>query len=221
MTLECSGPGDNGHASAQPKLCSASDKPISVAPATCWDGALLTKTEALHARIKSELMASIAGELIRCDIDPSAIDFDLEQVLDLPDDIKAEIDYLSRMFTAHILRKHVGKQEPIPSLTSRQAELVTTYIQGHLCSNVTINDLCGLVAMSPTVFNGRFRATFRLTPHQYVVEERVKQARLLLQSDMPLTEVAYACGFADQSHLSRTFKRLVGISPASYRRMTA
>jgi len=75
--------------------------------------------------------------------------------------------------------------------------------------------------MSQTVFNGRFKATFRLTPHQYIVEARIKQARILLESGMPLSEVAYTCGFSDQSHLSRVFKRLVDVSPARYQRMTA
>jgi len=92
--LDCYGPGDNDHASPRRKL---SRSPDSV---------LASKADALNALVKSELMASIARELIGSDIKPAAVD--LDEALDLPDAIKAEIDYLARMFTAHILRKQIG-----------------------------------------------------------------------------------------------------------------
>ena len=135
--FDCYGPGDNEHASPRRKLSRSPDRLLGVALATGWDGALASKARALNALVKSELMASIARKLIGCDINPAAVDFDLDEALELPDAIGAEIDYLVRMFTAHILRKQIGTQAVSP-LTSRQAELVTTYIQQHFGSNITI-----------------------------------------------------------------------------------
>ncbi|CAG9234324.1 Transcriptional regulator, AraC family [Paraburkholderia sabiae] len=62
------------------------------------------------------------------------------------------------------------------------------------------------------------RATGR-TPHQWLLEQRVTEARQLIgATDMTLTEVASFCGFADQSHLSRVFLKSVGMSPGAWRR---
>jgi AraC family transcriptional regulator len=64
------------------------------------------------------------------------------------------------------------------------------------------------------------RATGR-TPHQWLLEQRVAEARELLQrGDTPLSEIAITCGFADQSHLNRVFLRVVGTSPGAWRRNT-
>jgi transcriptional regulator GlxA family with amidase domain len=57
-----------------------------------------------------------------------------------------------------------------------------------------------------------------MTPHQYVLQERVAKARTLItRTNVRLAEVATTCGFADQSHLNRVFKRFTGVSPGIYR----
>ncbi|MEM7627487.1 MAG: helix-turn-helix transcriptional regulator, partial [Planctomycetota bacterium] len=60
------------------------------------------------------------------------------------------------------------------------------------------------------------------TPHQYVMERRVERVKALLCDkafgDRGIASIALACGFTDQSHLGRHFKRLVGVTPAAYRR---
>lgn len=59
------------------------------------------------------------------------------------------------------------------------------------------------------------------TPHQWLIEKRTEQARQLVEAtDMPLSEIAALCGFADQSHLSRVFLRIVGMSPGAWRRQS-
>jgi len=57
-----------------------------------------------------------------------------------------------------------------------------------------------------------------VTPHQYVIRRRIERAKKLLKySDLKIVEIALACGFANQSHLSRHFRNLVGTSPKAYR----
>ena len=58
-----------------------------------------------------------------------------------------------------------------------------------------------------------------MTPHHYLVQKRVERAQsLLAQSDRTLSEIALTAGFADQSHLTRRFRQVVGITPSEFRR---
>jgi len=77
------------------------------------------------------------------------------------------------------------------------------------------------VGVHPVHLCREFRRFFRSTPGEYLRRIRVEAAgRLLRGRDMPLSEVAVTCGFADQAHLSRTFRRITSLSPLQYRRMT-
>jgi AraC-like DNA-binding protein len=68
-------------------------------------------------------------------------------------------------------------------------------------------------------FARAFRQTFGVSPHTFIIEQRVNAAkRLILETGAPLAEIALSCGMADQSHLTRHFTRKVGMSPAAWRR---
>ncbi|MDT1062613.1 helix-turn-helix transcriptional regulator [Paracoccus sp. CPCC 101403] len=56
-----------------------------------------------------------------------------------------------------------------------------------------------------------------MTPHAWITERRVGRARHLLRGAMPIAQVAFACGFSSQSHLTRAFRKLAGRTPAEYR----
>lgn len=77
---------------------------------------------------------------------------------------------------------------------------------------------CGL---SRGYFIRGFKEATGKTPHQWVLSQRVEQARgMLIGSEMSLADIALACGFADQSHFTRVFSRLTGLPPGSWRRAT-
>jgi AraC-like DNA-binding protein len=63
-----------------------------------------------------------------------------------------------------------------------------------------------------------FRARFGMPPHAYLNQLRVRRACALLDAGTPAAQVAVAVGFADQSHLSRHFRRVVGVAPGRYQR---
>jgi transcriptional regulator GlxA family with amidase domain len=63
-----------------------------------------------------------------------------------------------------------------------------------------------------------FRASFGLPPYKYLEQIRIQQARRLIRLGFPLTHVVHATGFSDQSHLTRYFKRIVGVTPGMYAR---
>lgn len=83
---------------------------------------------------------------------------------------------------------------------------------------VSLDEAAALVHAHPTHLVRAFTAAFGIAPHQYVMARRVDRARQLLLDGRPPAEVASAVGFYDQSHLTRHFKRVVGITPGRYAR---
>jgi AraC-like DNA-binding protein len=95
---------------------------------------------------------------------------------------------------------------------------VRQYIEEHLEHSVSLKDLAAIGRLSLSHFGRAFKQSEGMSPHDYLLQRRVQRAQLLLAcTDMPLSEIALACGFADQSHCSRRFSERVGISPSRYR----
>jgi AraC family transcriptional regulator len=104
-------------------------------------------------------------------------------------------------------------------LDSRQLELVTAAIAERLDEPISVSMLSSVVGLSRSYFSHAFRRSVGLTPHAHVVRSRIERAMTLMaHSEASLSEVALAVGFADQSHFSRVFRRLTGVTPAHWRR---
>jgi AraC family transcriptional regulator len=148
--------------------------------------------------------------------------------------LDAAIGHLHREEAAHraileatsLLRRQVDPQpieEPAEEgkerLLAWQARKVLNYIDRHITSRVLVADLCALVWRSEAHFSRSFRGTFGHSPHAFVVRRRVELAvKHMLQSDTSLSDIALACGFADQAHLCKHFRALTGETPAAWRR---
>jgi AraC family transcriptional regulator len=95
---------------------------------------------------------------------------------------------------------------------------VIDYIEANLSEDIKLADLANTVGISCYYFCRLFKQSLHRTPHQYVIYRRVELAKQLLkQSDLSIADVTLMCGFAHQSHLSRHFRRLVGLSPKQFR----
>ena len=104
-------------------------------------------------------------------------------------------------------------------LAPRQARLARDLLLADLETDPSLPELAAACGLSVRHFSRAFRASFGAPPHQWVLQQRVARARdLLLRSGAPLSDIALACGFADQSHLTRVFHAAVGASPAAWRR---
>jgi transcriptional regulator GlxA family with amidase domain len=100
-----------------------------------------------------------------------------------------------------------------------QARKVLDYIDRHITSRVLVADLCALVWRSEAHFSRSFRGTFGHSPHAFVVRRRVElAAKHMLETDMPLSDIALGCGFVDQAHLCKHFRAIIGETPAAWRR---
>lgn len=95
--------------------------------------------------------------------------------------------------------------------------LVRSYVEDQLDSDFRLDDLSNLVDMNRYRLIRAFKQATGQTPHAYVVNRRVERAKILMREGAALTEVALSCGFYDQSHLNRTFKKTVGVTPKVYR----
>jgi AraC family transcriptional regulator len=79
--------------------------------------------------------------------------------------------------------------------------------------------MAGAAGLSPNHFSKLFKRSTGLSSHQYVIRQRIEKAKALLAgTNLSVAVVAQACGFSDQAHLTRHFRRLVGATPARFRR---
>jgi AraC-like DNA-binding protein len=93
---------------------------------------------------------------------------------------------------------------------------VRDYLRDNPGEPVTIADLAGLAALTESHLIRAFHREFGLPPHAYHLRRRLAAASELLASGLSVSTVAYECGFADQSHLSRKFKEVYGLTPAAW-----
>ncbi|MFK4724679.1 transcriptional regulator GlxA family with amidase domain [Bradyrhizobium niftali] len=107
-------------------------------------------------------------------------------------------------------------------LAPRTVRKVCEFVDDHIEQRISIKMLAGIANLSVCYFVRAFKRTMGVTPHEYLMRQRVELAmRLLSGSDMPLSEIALAAGFVDQSHCARRFRQRVGMSPRDYRCLTS
>jgi AraC family transcriptional regulator len=128
------------------------------------------------------------------------------------------IDSLKTTLAIHLLRSYCSTTPKLSSaangLSPSILKQITDYIQAHLNQNITLNELAAIAQISPYHFLRLFKQKMGITPHQYILQQRIEQAKFLLQHrELSLAEIALSVGFCDQSHFTRCFKQRVGITP--------
>lgn len=98
-----------------------------------------------------------------------------------------------------------------------QVAAACAYMQEHFAEPVNLSQLCAQVNLSKSTLLRAFAANMGVTPHGYLVNIRISRAKVLLQQGLPVAEAALQAGFADQSHLTNSFRRFIGLTPGAYR----
>lgn len=133
-------------------------------------------------------------------------------------------DHVALAFHAHIVKTygHAGEDKPRRGgLAPWQLQRVRELMLANMTGTVSLSELADACGLSVSYFGRAFRQTEGLPPHKWLMTERIGRAKdLLRHSAMSLAEVASACGFADQSHMSRAFARKEGQTPARWRRLS-
>ena len=129
---------------------------------------------------------------------------------------------LARVLAVQLVSKHstarLAPFQPKHGLQRDRVHLVDAFIEANIGEPITLADMANVAALSPIHFARQFKKSTGRSPHQYVLHARVETAKRLLRTDLSIAEVACRCGFSHQEHLTRIFGRLVGATPAAYRR---
>ena len=122
------------------------------------------------------------------------------------------------------LQQHAYEEAPPPplrgGLAPRQVRAVETHLRERLAEEVSLSELAALVGLSPYHFARAFKQSTGLPPHAWLTERRMERAQelMLVHPRIPLQEVALCVGYGSQTAFGAAFKRLVGVSPAEWRR---
>jgi len=112
---------------------------------------------------------------------------------------------------APALRAHGG-------LSPGAMRRVREYVEAHLGHSVDLAALAAVAGVSIHHFARAFKQSAGITPHRYLIQRRVERAQdMLTHTDLSLSDVAYAVGFSDQSHLAHHFRQAFGITPGRFR----
>lgn len=95
---------------------------------------------------------------------------------------------------------------------------ITDYIESHLEAPITLHDIADIAGLSEFHLQRMFLATCGVSPHAWVLHRRITRARSLLGGRDPIAQIASACGFSSQSHMTRVFKAMTGMTPSAYRK---
>ena len=117
-----------------------------------------------------------------------------------------------------LLRRFSEQPErPQPSYRERRVvRLLREYITANHDRNISLAELSSVAELSPFHLNRVFRQAAGVPPHAFQTQVRIARSKGLLRQGRPIAEIAAATGFADQSHFTRHFKRLMAITPARY-----
>ena len=93
---------------------------------------------------------------------------------------------------------------------------MTDFLEAHLGRSITLDGLASVGGLRRRHTIELFQQTYGVPPHRYLIVARIEAVKTLLRSGVTPAHAASACGFADQSHMSRHFRSIVGTTPARY-----
>jgi AraC family transcriptional regulator len=131
-------------------------------------------------------------------------------------------EVLADALAVHFLRRYVASRsllsQAIGGLAPSKLRRTIAYIHGHLEQALSLATLAAVAQTSPAHFARQFKQATGRTPHQYVITCRMAYAqRLLVETDLPLSEISLQVGCADQSHFTALFRKHVSLTPQEYR----
>ena len=135
------------------------------------------------------------------------------------------VENLSWALAAHLVHSsaHAQATDSLEGgLSNDQLRRVIAYIDANIDSALDVDKLSSAASLHPVYFGRQFKRATNTSPHQFVIGRRVERAKRLLESTrQPIAEVAAACGFCHQEHLTRVFRARCGTTPSVYRKSSS
>ncbi len=128
-------------------------------------------------------------------------------------------DSLGMALAVHLLRRYAPAIAPRTrrGLSKSQLQIVLDYVSDNLEQNLALAELAAIAGVSASHFKALFKESMGVPVHQYVVQRRVQSAVSQLLAGKPASDVALRMGFADQSHMARCMRRVLGMTPGEVR----
>lgn len=115
------------------------------------------------------------------------------------------------------LPRILGLAPEQPVAVNPRVERAAAFLDDNYRLPVSLEDLCQTASLSASHLIRSFQQRYHMTPHAYLINRRVQQARQQLREGGLIAQVAQDCGFADQAHLQRAFKKHLAVTPGEYR----
>lgn len=190
---------------------------------------------AIHAHLPHAALADRAGmpraDALRCEPGIGVDDATIRHLcLSLLPQIEAPeradrmfVDHVALALASHVVRTYGERRDPAGSarggLAPWQERRAKELLDAHLDGRIAVAELARQCGLSVGHFSRAFRQSTGDAPYAWLIRRRVDAAKALLRDRrVPLTQVALDCGFANQSHFTRAFKRQIGTSPGHWRR---
>ncbi len=121
-------------------------------------------------------------------------------------------------FLATLFQRH-GSTIILPPRTRESSAVhrVRDYLLANYSTDVGLDELAKVAGLSRAHLIRAFRKEFHITPHAFLTDKRVREAKTLLRQGWSAADTAYHCGFADQAHFTRHFKARTGVTPGAFR----
>lgn len=230
MNRRCSGPWKAEN--VQPGTCSI----LTQAEDSHWHWTV--PIEVLHIYITPAKLAQIASDAL----DKHVAHVELQDVLRADDPFlrcvaeslfveakssglggKLYVEAITNQVCVHILRRYAEdfrfKSGPTRGLSREQINRIDAYIESRMSENISLSDLAKVAGSSIYYFIRQFQISYGCPPHAHLMKRRLARAKQMIgRGGMPLKLVAASCGFSDQSHMTRLFKRAFNVTPGAYKR---
>lgn len=196
------------------------------------------QVDVTHFYISASLMTEVASEVFDCVISDVALE-DVLRTVDpvitsaiaaLSEEARCNglggsiyVDSLTRALIVHLLRHYAQVKTPperaAGSLSPGQKKRIEDFVDAHQSDALDLSSMASVLGMKPCQFARQFKAAFGMPPYAFVISRRLDRARHLLSgSCIAIKEIAADCGFSDQAHMTRLFRRTYDTTPAEYRK---
>jgi AraC family transcriptional regulator len=205
--------------------------PANVLHKLSWEAQI----ETIKISLSPDLIARVAWESIapaNVEIEPTFARYDpliahlgraLKSLLETEaKQSRLYAESVATMLSAHLLQHYCASKAPLPQdftggMPPYKLRQAIAYINDSLEEDLSLSAIASEVGISQYHFARLFKQAMGVSVHQYVIQRRVETAKqLLLRRQLSITEIALQVGFANPSHLSQHFKRIVGVTPTVF-----
>lgn len=207
---------------------------VVVNPGDVHDGESVVRGESWQRRIcylDPQLFSEVAAEdglpgaplfltSVLDDPDLAAGMLAFHRAAEIPGQTALQRDTQLRGLISRLIRRHaVTRPDGRPAAEEPAAvRRVRAYLDANAAEDISLADLGAMVGLSPLYLARAFRKAVGVPPHAYQILRRVEAATALLRQGGAPADIALACGFSDQSHMTRQFRRAHGVTPGAFRR---